>query len=58
MTELLYRDLTDKIIRVYYDVYNGLSRTYPEFIYENAMMHDLTRDGVRCTRQEEYQIHY
>lgn len=41
VTELLHRELTNKIIRVYYDVYNGLSRTYPEFIYENAMMRDL-----------------
>ena len=58
MTELLHRELTDKIIRVYYDVYNGLSRTYPEFIYENAMMWDLARRRIQCTRQDEYQIFY
>ena len=53
MTELLHRELTDKIIRVYYDVYNGLSRTYPEFIYENAMMQDLARRGIECSRQDD-----
>lgn len=58
MTELLHRELTEKIIGVYYDVYNGLSRTYPEFVYENAMMRDLGRQQVRCTRQEEYRILY
>lgn len=58
MAELLYRDLTEKIIRTYYDVYNGLSRTYPEFIYENAMMQDLQRNQIECTRQDEYQIYY
>jgi len=58
MTELLHRELTEKIIGVYYDVYNGLSRTYPEFIYENAMMRDLGRHRIRCTRQEEYHIFY
>ena len=58
MTELLHRELTNKIIRVYYDVYNGLSRTYPEFIYENAMMRDLARSGIECSRQDEYQVFY
>lgn len=58
MTELLHRELTDKIIGVYYDVYNGLSRTYPEFIYENAMMRDFGQHRIRCTRQEEYRIFY
>ena len=58
MTELLHRELTEKIIGVYYDVYNGLSRTYPEFIYENAMMRDLGRHRICCTRQEEYRIFY
>jgi len=53
VTELLHRELTDKIIRVYYDVYNGLSRTYPEFIYENAMMQDLARRGIECSRQDD-----
>ena len=58
MTELLHRELTGKIIGVYYDVYNGLSRTYPEFIYENAMMRVLRQQGIRCTRQDEYAILY
>ena len=58
MTELLHRELTNKIIRVYYDVYNGLSRTYPEFIYENAMMRDLARCGIECSRQDEYKVFY
>lgn len=59
MTELLHRDLTDKIIRTYYDVYNGLSRTYPEYIYENAMMRDLTRlHRLHCVRQPQHDIWY
>jgi len=58
VTELLHRELTGKVIRVYYDVYNGLSRTYPEFIYENAMMRDLARCGIECSRQDEYKVFY
>lgn len=58
MTELLHRELTEKIIGIYYDVYNGLSRTYPEFICENAMMRDLRRGRIDCIRQAEYPILY
>jgi GxxExxY protein len=58
MTELLHANLTHQIIGVYYTVYNKLSRTYPEFIYERAMMALLERSGIRCTRQEEYEIRY
>lgn len=58
MTELLHRELTGKIIGVYYNVYNGLSRTYPEFIFENAMIGELGRHRIRCTRQDKYKIFY
>lgn len=58
MTELLHKELTGQIIGVYYDVYNGTSRTYPEFIYERAMVGDLQARGISCWRQEEYEIIY
>lgn len=58
MTELLYRELTGEIIGAYYTVYNGLSRTYPEFIHENALVKVIGEGGVRYRRQPEYQIMY
>ena len=58
MTELLHKELTRKIIGVYYDVYNGTGRTYPEFIYERAMRDDLSRLGIPSRRQPEYTIFY
>src|SRR5262245_2850128 len=58
MPELLHHHLTEKIIRAYYNVYNGLSRTYPEFIYENAMIQELQHSRITCVRQEEYSIFY
>lgn len=58
MTEFLHGELTSTIIGVYYDVYNGTGRTYPEFIYERAMRDDLQRRGISCRRQPEYQIFY
>ncbi len=58
MTELLHKNLTGTIIGVYYDVYNGTGRTYPEYVYENAMMSDLQAQRVSCRRQEEHEVEY
>lgn len=58
MTKLLHKNLTHQIIGTYYDVYNGLSHTYPEYIYEQAMMNELQGKGIPCQRQDEYQIFY
>jgi GxxExxY protein len=58
MTELLHKDLTEKIISVYYKLYNGLSHTYPEFIYERAFSEQLRKLGIQVIRQDEYQIFY
>ncbi len=58
MVELLHKELTGKIIGVYYNVYNGTGRTYPEPIYERAMIGDLRQQGVSCRRQAEYQVIY
>lgn len=53
-----YEDLTGRIIGAYYEVYNHTSRTYPEYIYEHALMHELRLQGLSCTQQDEYQIVY
>lgn len=56
--ELLHKETTGTLIGVYYDVYNGTGRTYPEYIYENAMVGDLRALRVPCRRQDEYQVFY
>jgi len=58
MTDLLHKDLTSIIIGVYYDVYNNTSHTYPEFIYEAAMAHDLCKLGIPYQRQPVYEVIY
>ena len=53
-----YEDLTGAIIGAYYEVYNHTSRTYPEYIYERALMYELQSRGLSCTQQDEYEIIY
>ncbi len=46
MAELLHHDLTDDILGAYYGVYNHTSRTFPEPIYERAMIEELRQPEV------------
>ncbi len=55
---MIYEDLTGAIIGAYYEVYNRTSRTYPEYIYERAMIEELRLRGLSSTQQEEYVIFY
>ena len=56
--KLLHKKTTGAIIGVYYDVYNGTGRTYPEYIFENAMIGDLRTIHIPCHRQDEYRVFY
>ncbi|MBI1881458.1 MAG: GxxExxY protein [Chloroflexi bacterium] len=58
MTELLHKGLTGAIIGAYYEVYNHTSCTYPEYIYERAMLEELRQRGIQAIYQEKYQILY
>jgi GxxExxY protein len=48
---LLHRDLTDSIIRVFYDVYNELGFGFLESVYEEAMVIALRESGLEVTQQ-------
>jgi GxxExxY protein len=58
MPELIHKELTHTILGAYLDVYNHTSRTYPEYIYERAMIEELRRRGIKTSRQDEYRIIY
>lgn len=58
MPQLLHQDLTHTIIGTYYEVWNHTARTYPEFIYERAMLRELRARGIPCVQQDKYKIFY
>ena len=58
MTELLHKALTQSILGVYYDVYNGTARIYPEYFYDRAVVHDLRALKIHCVQQPAYHIVY
>ncbi len=48
---LIHGDVTDKIIRVYYDVYNELGHGFLEAVYERAMDIALVEAGLTVEHQ-------
>ena len=56
--ELLCKDLTDRIIGVFYKVYNELGFGFLEKVYENSMMIELRKQGFTCQRQQRIEVFY
>ena len=53
-----HSDITDKIIKAYYNVYNKLGYGFLEKVYENAMMIELPKLGLSCKNQVPIKVYY
>ncbi len=54
----LHSDITSKIIKAYYNVYNTLGFGFLERVYENAMMIELKKLGMECEKQKQIDVFY
>jgi len=53
-----YRDLTEKIIGIFYKVYNNLGYGFLEKVYENAMMLDFNKENIPAVSQYAIKVRY
>jgi GxxExxY protein len=53
-----HSDITDKIIKAFYKVYNTLGYGFLEKVYENALFIELDAMGLSVEKQEEIQVYY
>jgi GxxExxY protein len=58
MTDLLHCDITDKILRAFYTVYNRLGYGFLEKVYENAMLLELIEMNIQCEKQKPIKVYY
>jgi GxxExxY protein len=56
--ELLYKDLTQELINVFYEVYNELGYGFLEKVYQNAMYIELKNRGYEVAPQQQIKVHY
>ena len=53
-----HSDITDKIIKAFYKVYNTLGYGFLEKVYENAIFIELESMGLSVNKQEAILVYY
>ena len=57
-TQLLHHEITEKIIKAFYTVYNTLGYGFLEKVYENALSIELCKLGLHVQQQAPIKVHY
>ncbi len=53
-----YSETTNLIIRAFYNVYNNLGYGFLEKVYENALIIELKKLGLKCIKQHPISVFY
>ncbi len=56
--ELLHKDLTDIIIKTFYEVYNELGYGFLEKVYQNSLYLELKNKGLEVIAQKKIKVFY
>lgn len=56
--ELLHKDITDRILKTYFEVYNELGYGFLEKVYQNAMFLELKSKGFTVEAQKQIKVFY
>jgi len=55
---MLHEEITDKIIKAYYKVYNTLGYGFLEKVYQKALLIELRNMGFDCEEEVPVKIYY
>ena len=58
MADLLYSDITDKVLKAFYTVYNKPGFGFLEKAYENTLLLEFIEAGLFCERQKPIKVYY
>ena len=53
-----HKELTEKIIKIFYEVYNKLGYGFMEKVYENAMMVEFKKEAIPAVPQSSIKVFY
>ena len=53
-----HKELTAKIIECAYKVHNGLGFGFLEAVYQNALLIELIKAGLRAEKEKKIQVYY
>jgi GxxExxY protein len=57
-TKILYKDLSDKVIKCFYNVYDELGGGFLESVYEKSLMIELEDMGIAVENQKSIDVYY
>lgn len=57
-SKLLHSELTEKVLGVYYDVYNEIGHGFLESVYNNCMFLALTKAGLSVRREVPVPVYF
>ena len=55
---MLHSDVTDRILKAFYKVYNSLGYGFLEKVYENSILFELENSGFLVRQQHPIQVFY
>jgi GxxExxY protein len=58
MSEYLHQDLTERIIKCFFEVYNQLGYGFLEKVYEHSLTSELRRSNFHAQNQVPIKVHY
>ncbi len=58
MAEILHKELSESILKVFYEVYNELGYGFLEKVYQNAMCLELKSQGFKVEAQKQIKVYY
>lgn len=58
MTELKYKDITEKVIGAAFDVHSFLGNGFQEVIYQRALAWEMSQKNLRFEREIAQEIYY
>jgi GxxExxY protein len=56
--ELLHKEITDKVLKSFYQVYNELGFGFLERVYQNAMYYELKSQSFNCETEKPIKVYY
>lgn len=58
MSNILHMDLTQSILKHFFDVYNELGYGFLERVYQNALYYELKANGFQVEAQKRIKVYY
>jgi GxxExxY protein len=56
--ELLYQQLTDSILKAFFEVYHELGHGFLEKVYQNSLYLELKQKGFQVEAQKQIKVYY